>query len=595
MVSNEAQGELREWLAKLTEDMLTADEQQALTARLREDPEARAFYRRYIAMEALLDWEYTLPLASAAEPYFDPARLPDDDTVVPETTPAMQGWFNQKLWPLKAAWRYGRESLGHQMSLALLVAAVITTSTLVLLAIFAAPNFRRWVDSASPERAEQTACTGHITATVDVRWADKARVYTTGDTIKPDLPLQLAKGLVEFTFQSGTKVIIEGPAEFVPQNGNQGRLTQGTLLATVPKQAVGFKLATAHATIVDLGTQFGVWTAHDIVTRVNVLEGQVEIESLGHTGKTGKKTKLAAGAAVRISAGEDDTIEQDRFAPKPYRSMMSAVAKKTSAVANTEGLLVYEGFSYPVRSKLHEKAGGFGFGGTWQAPDALVAGRINGSLAYPAGVALQPQGGRVAGMGRNDRKETILRRTLAPETWIDFDVDRDYYVSFLLRRSLQKDAGGKHIALQLRNDTGSYLALALNGNGFFWICGLGTSPIAEDRPVKSAATYFLTAKIDANAGDATDFAYLNAYRVDGPEPDRFPTEEPQQWQLTASGKRHDCINNIAFVIGPAPGIWEADELRIGTSWKAIAGEAPPRSVTARPTANQLPASDGGGN
>ncbi len=68
----------------------------------------------------------------------------------------------------------------------------------------------------------------------------------------------IGAGLVELTFASGVRTVIEGPATFQVLDGNQMRLSRGRLVADVPKGAEGFTVLYPHGRLVDLGTEFGM-------------------------------------------------------------------------------------------------------------------------------------------------------------------------------------------------------------------------------------------------------------------------------------------------------------------------------------------------
>ena len=76
--------------------------------------------------------------------------------------------------------------------------------------------------------------------------------------LPPGKETQIQSGLVELTFASGVRAVIEGPASFQIAGGNSMRFTHGKIVADVPKGAEGFTVTYAEGQIVDLGTEFGL-------------------------------------------------------------------------------------------------------------------------------------------------------------------------------------------------------------------------------------------------------------------------------------------------------------------------------------------------
>ena len=109
-------------------------------------------------------------------------------------------------------------------------------------------------------------------------WAPSNRGLRVGSTFAPGEPLELHSGLAELTFTSGASVLLVGPTQFQVETPRRGRLLAGELTANVPAQAAGYVIATPHAEIVDLGTEFGVRVDAE-GAEVHVFGGAVRVES----------------------------------------------------------------------------------------------------------------------------------------------------------------------------------------------------------------------------------------------------------------------------------------------------------------------------
>ena len=144
-----------------------------------------------------------------------------------------------------------------------------------------------------------------VKGTSNLRWSEDDKPKPENSTIRSGEPLRIESGIVELQLKQGATLLVEGPAEWSIDGDNQAVLKRGKLLATVPPRAIGFRIETATATIVDLGTEFGVVADREGKTDVHVLRGSVEVkQSRLDATKTRSVVRLNAGDAVRVSAGQ---------------------------------------------------------------------------------------------------------------------------------------------------------------------------------------------------------------------------------------------------------------------------------------------------
>lgn len=117
-----------------------------------------------------------------------------------------------------------------------------------------------------------------------------------GANLREGQVCHLKQGLAELAYNSGVRLIIEGPAEFELFSHDQLRLESGRLTAQVPENATGFQVNTATTKVVDLGTEFGVAAEPGGPANVEVFSGQVLLAS-----QSNRSTPqlVIAGQAVR--------------------------------------------------------------------------------------------------------------------------------------------------------------------------------------------------------------------------------------------------------------------------------------------------------
>jgi hypothetical protein len=133
----------------------------------------------------------------------------------------------------------------------------------------------------------------------------------------PQGTYQLTSGIVEIESNSGAVVTIEAPATFTLADDQCIRVDHGRLAAHVPKSAIGFRVETASATVVDLGTDFAVEAVTGKNSEVHVFNGEVRINLHGSKASSARPLHLTTGKATRIDfltgmpAGID--IDEQRF------------------------------------------------------------------------------------------------------------------------------------------------------------------------------------------------------------------------------------------------------------------------------------------
>jgi hypothetical protein len=106
---------------------------------------------------------------------------------------------------------------------------------------------------------------------------ERATPALVGTTLRSGA-LHLRSGLLELTYPSGVVILLESPARFDLRNPTSLWLGEGNATANVPAAAIGFTIETPSASIVDLGTEFGV-RAGAGSSDVHVFKGEVLIQN----------------------------------------------------------------------------------------------------------------------------------------------------------------------------------------------------------------------------------------------------------------------------------------------------------------------------
>ena len=261
-------------LANAVVDETLTDAQRArLSEWLGGSEEARRFYVRYVGMSASL-FTYASEMQSEA----------------PDALPA------KVIRP--SAWWWATGSLA--------AAACVVLGLWV--GVFSQRDKAGEKLLADQEREETVA---RISGTKDCRW--KGGAWQPGDDLRRGQQLELASGFAEITFDSGAQVTLEGPASFDLNSAWDAVLRRGTLKASVPTEAIGFRIANAAVEVVDLGTEFSMVADKSGATEVFVLKGAVEAAMRDASGREHEAITLNEKQARRFAkSGVSEVADKEK-------------------------------------------------------------------------------------------------------------------------------------------------------------------------------------------------------------------------------------------------------------------------------------------
>ena len=269
--------EMEKLILAYFDEGLNASDQRRLATLLRDDPDAQAMFHSHMRLEGSM-----VSLAQAgfiSDPELEATVSADSSAPVAEPRPSETR--SVTLWI-------------HRI--------VIGTAALVAgfyLAQIMAPSSQ--LDIATPK-------VGHFSRIIAAEWVSGA------PTLGSDVTLgtyELKSGIVEFEFDNGATVILEGPAHFEVNTAERTFLHHGRVRTHVPPQAYGFTMDTQTMHVVDLGTEFGMEVNPDGAAEVHVFDGEVEILQRQMTDDT-PRLFLAAGEGLRLEhSGLQSDIDAD--------------------------------------------------------------------------------------------------------------------------------------------------------------------------------------------------------------------------------------------------------------------------------------------
>jgi ferric-dicitrate binding protein FerR (iron transport regulator) len=253
--------ELHELCNALADGTITEAQQRRLSGLLRDSEEARQFYVRSMALSASL-FQYAGEMM---------AEAPD----------APSPRFRRIIRP--GAWW----------------AIPFAAAAMLMLAFWLGSNLSRKTGTESSPELESEEMVARLSGENDCRWTGPS--IALGDELHSGQQLDLVAGAAEITFDSGAQIVVEAPASMEVTSAWNAVLRRGTLKATVPAQAVGFRVANAAVEVVDLGTEFSMIVDESGGTEVFVLKGAVETTSQDGSQANRKRVVLRERQARRFA------------------------------------------------------------------------------------------------------------------------------------------------------------------------------------------------------------------------------------------------------------------------------------------------------
>lgn len=171
----------------------------------------------------------------------------------------------------------------------------------------------------SPEvaLAAKSGAAAEATLTNEIGVVWKHDSHLIGARLVKGSTLAITSGLAELTHQSGTRLLIEGPASYEITGPNAGRLSHGKLVAEVPPGAEGFVVEYDDGKVVDLGTEFAISVTHGVQSaEVGVFRGEIRVQQGEETFE--QAVPLYTGHAIRTASPSSTGLrsipfDQDRF------------------------------------------------------------------------------------------------------------------------------------------------------------------------------------------------------------------------------------------------------------------------------------------
>ena len=453
MLASPAAKELRDLLGELVNGQLGADDMRRLDEILWTYPELQAFYDDFMTLHSMLLWASGPPLSATPPPTGPVSAINplSQATATPPSSPFdfLGSTIHGTVGYAFQAWSLAYLAAAALLGIGLLIGSLIHVSRLEQVA-------NRSLPSARPVPDAKVESVGQITGMVDCVWADRTSETFEHASVPLGRSYALASGLMKITYNTGAKVILEGPATYGVESTSGGYLSLGRLTARVEKRADGggrmadgdvgsgqwpvdgkseirnpksetsnpqslirnpslFSIRTPTAIVTDLGTEFGVEVDEDGATESHVKQGEVDVRIVDAQDRDKKHERVTAGNAIRIEP------KSEKFVAVPYSAGRFADWRRSKPDSREDAYiqavladkpLGYWPLNEPAGSRKFLDRSGNGFHGF--AMGTVHAGQ-SGPLPGPSR-AIGLDGNGYIDVGRNDR--FALANNVTVEAWI---------------------------------------------------------------------------------------------------------------------------------------------------------------------------------
>ncbi len=229
-----------------------------------------------------------------------------------------------------------------------------------------ANNSRRQTTSGKTVQEPQMVFVGRITGMAEVKWSqDPDYLPPLGAHVSLGREYKLDSGLMQITYDTGARVILEGPCSYKVESARGGYLALGKLTARIeegrrekrekgaksqtanpksrnpripespnpriPKSPNPFVVRTPTAIVTDLGTEFAVEVDGSGGTRSHVFQGTIEI----------RPTAASTAGPVRLGVGETALVDSTGGRIAKRRSVAGQSARFARRMPRRERLALH--------------------------------------------------------------------------------------------------------------------------------------------------------------------------------------------------------------------------------------------------------------
>ncbi|MFG0289291.1 MAG: hypothetical protein ACF8CQ_14020 [Rhodopirellula sp. JB044] len=413
-------------------------------------------------------------------------------------------------------------------------------------------------DSLVTVLSDETAYFATLLKSVDCEWIGDERPAFDGQRLL-SRRLVLKQGVAEFGFDSGVRIVMEGPSDLTIHSVSSALLQHGKIVLHGDEAAEEFSLQTPNSVLYDVGTEYGTEVREDGTTEVHVFSGEVRIEPNGEGKGSFTEQQLSNGQARILDRSGIKVIRprEDKFVRTIPHSLLPTMEPQ-------DELLAYEPFQYET-GILGNADGGKGFSTPWRG-DLNNPNKSSGRVL--SAQSLQSESiDAVTKKGMLEiTRDGVCCRTL--QTPIRLDTDGVYYISFMLRRTHLSAEGSQLGSFALHSETytrtSPKIHFGMTSDRYITVSHVPHAIEMVPPRMTSGKVYFYVAKIVAGI-EQPDQVMLRVYGDD----ETVPATEPMVWNCRTPATHDNAILDRIRIHTSGGGRYQFDEIRIGKTWQSV--------------------------
>ncbi|MCA9023410.1 MAG: hypothetical protein KDA74_24845, partial [Planctomycetaceae bacterium] len=445
---------------------------------------------------------------------------------------------------------------------------IVTASLLLFLAVewITSGDFlwKRTADSVSKTNLTNQPYIATLTRSTDCVWGGMSLPEFSGQRLLSD-DLVLEQGVAEFRFDSGVRLIIEGPTKIKVKTACCAELDYGKMVLHGYEAAPEFSLVTPLLTFHDIGTEYGAKIDKNGDVDLHVFEGAVRVDPNQKNEQFAESIIIKGGQARHLN---HSTIDNIQLQPEIFNREVPGAPKDLQALQ--QELRVYDSFhppaiSDPERFSKWQNAG-FGWDNPWRKKKN--SGELAQCDSHPRQslTGTEPAENQL-GLIELRRPNTTAWQTL--EKPIRMDTNAIYYLSFYMQKVNNdpdvRDEQYGNLSLQTSTvlEHPRKILFGMSSEGYATLQA-DMQIIESAPPLQSGKTYFFVAKIVASE-NASDQVFMRAFS----EEEAIPDQEPPVWTSNTTPFQDSNVFDLVRLRVARKGDYLFDELRIGTTWGSV--------------------------
>ncbi|QDT40722.1 FecR protein [Gimesia alba] len=428
-------------------------------------------------------------------------------------------------------------------------------------------------DSITKEKLTDLPYIATLTRATDCVWGGEFPPEFSGQRLLSN-ELILEQGVAEFRFDSGVRLILEGPTKINMVTACCAKLDYGKMVLHGYEPSPEFSLITPLLTFHDIGTEYGAKIDKDGEVDLYVFEGAVRVDPNQKNEQFAESVIIEAGQAKHLN---DQSIDDIQLQPNLFNREVPGAPKDLQALQ--QELQVYDSFHPPVISDPERFSEWQNTGIGWENPwrKQMHSGALAKCDSHPRQSLARTQlAENQLGLIELRKPNTTAWRTL--EKPIRMDTNAIYYLSFYMQKKHSDAAGNSEQFGNLSLQTSAKLEHARKilfgmSSTNYVILQADMQILEKAPPLQTGETYFFVAKIVASE-KASDQVFLRAFS----ETEAIPDREPPVWSCNTTPFQDSNVFDLVRIKVARKGDFLFDELRIGTTWDSVVNPDLPRLV-----------------